>query len=144
MAEARNDKGKLTKASVKARLAEVKGDKSAAEERKVLAAYADLIEQEAAAGKQVKDALKTLDDQVGAKYKQLEPDDVRQLVVHDKWLATLAQQVEGEMDRVSQALAGRLKQLAERYATPLPQLLAEVDVLSARVDEHLKKMGFVW
>ena len=33
---------------------------------------------------------------------------------------------------------------AERYATPLPQLLDEVATLAARVDEHLKKMGAVW
>jgi type I restriction enzyme M protein len=32
--------------------------------------------------------------------------------------------------------------IAERYATPLPQLTAEVATLAARVEEHLKKMGF--
>jgi len=48
------------------------------------------------------------------------------------------------LDRVSQALTGRIKQLAERYATPLPELTDEVETLAARVDEHLKKMGFVW
>jgi len=36
---------------------------------------------------------------------------------------------------VSQALAGRVKQLAERYARPLPQLAEEVAALSAKVDE---------
>jgi len=41
-------------------------------------------------------------------------------------------------------LTGRIKQLAERYATPIPKLAAEVDALSGRVDRHLKKMGFVW
>jgi predicted nucleic acid-binding protein len=51
--DARNDKGKLTKASVKARQAEIKRDKETADERKLLDAYADLIEQEAAAGKSV-------------------------------------------------------------------------------------------
>jgi type I restriction enzyme M protein len=30
------------------------------------------------------------------------------------------------------------------YATPLPQLTVEVATLTARVDEHLKKMGAVW
>ena len=35
-------------------------------------------------------------------------------------------------------------QLAERYATPLPTLTKELATLSARVDEHLKKMGAVW
>jgi hypothetical protein len=36
---------------------------------------------------------------------------------------------------------GRIRQLPERYATPLPQLTDEVAALSARVDEHLRKMG---
>jgi len=34
------------------------------------------------------------------------------------------------------------KTLAERYATPLPALAADVAVLTARVDAHLAKMGF--
>ena len=62
-------------------------------------------------------------------------------MVHDKWLATLAASVQGELDRVSQTLTGRIRQLAERYSTPLPQLVDEVAQLSAKVDEHLKKLG---
>jgi type I restriction enzyme M protein len=46
--------------------------------------------------------------------------------------------------RVSQALTGRIRQLAARYSTPLPQMTAEVETLAARVGEHLKKMGAAW
>jgi type I restriction enzyme M protein len=56
----------------------------------------------------------------------------------------LAADVQTELDRVSQALTSRIKQLAERYATPLPQLTQEVAALSAKVDQHLQRMGFVW
>jgi hypothetical protein len=49
--------------------------------------------------------------------------------------------VQGELDRVSQTLTGRIRQLAERYATPLPQLVDEVEALAAKVNGHLKKMG---
>ncbi len=49
-----------------------------------------------------------------------------------------------ELDRVSQTLTGRIRELAERYATPLPKLTDEVETLAARVDEHLKNMGAVW
>ena len=52
--------------------------------------------------------------------------------------------MQGELDRVSQTLTGRIRQLAERYATPLPQLADEVATLAVRVDGHLKKMGAVW
>jgi len=65
-------------------------------------------------------------------------------VVEDKWLATLAFDVQAELNRISQALTGRVKQLAERYAMPLPRLSEEVEVLSCKVNAHLKKMGFVW
>ncbi len=144
LADAKNDKGKLTKASVKARQTEIKRNKDAADERKLLDAYADLIEQEAAAGKAAKDAQKALDTKVAAQYAKLTEAEIKTLVVDDKWLAALAASVQGELDRVSQALTGRIRQLAERYATPLPRLAEEVDTLATRVDDHLKKMGFVW
>ena len=80
-------------------------------------------------------------EKVFAKYGQLTVDDIKTLVVEDKWLSTLASAVQGELDRVSQTLTGRIRLLAERYATPLPQLTDEVEKLAARVDKHLKKMG---
>jgi type I restriction enzyme M protein len=81
---------------------------------------------------------------VAAQYGKLTEDEIKVLVVDDKWLATIAAAVQGELDRVSQTLTGRIRQLAERYAVPLPQLTDEVAALAARVDEHLKKMGAVW
>jgi len=110
----------------------------------VLNAYSALIEKEAAASKQMKDAQKALEAKVAAKYAKLTEDEIKTLVVDDKWLSTLAVTVQSELDRVSQALTGRIKQLAERYARPLPKLTQEVESLAARVDEHLKKMGAVW
>ena len=58
-------------------------------------------------------------------------------------IGTLAADVQTELDRVSQALTGRIRQLADRYATPLPVLVDEVQELAARVDGHLKRMGAV-
>ena len=75
---------------------------------------------------------------------KLSEAEIKALVVDDKWLAALAARVQGELDRVSQALTGRIKQLAERYAAPLPAMPGKVEILAARVNEHLKKMGFVW
>jgi len=144
LAEAKTEKGKLTKVSVKARLAEIKKDHDAADERKVLTDYLELIEQEAAANKKVKDSQKALDAKVTAQYIKLTKAEVKTLVVDDKWLASLATDVQTELNRVSQALTGRIKELAERYSTPLPKLKDEVDTLAVRVDEHLKKMGYAW
>ena len=161
LAEALNDKGRLTKASATARLKEVekemqkesrRGQETGAEvhgsetddERWMLERYLALVEQETAVAEQLKAAEEKLTAAVAAKYPTLTEDEIKTLVVDDKWMATLHVAVRGELDRVSQTLTGRIRQLAERYATPLPQLTDEVEALAARVDEHLKKMGAVW
>jgi type I restriction enzyme M protein len=144
LADAKNEKGKLTKASVKARLEDIADDKDAGEERTALKGYIVLIEKETAATKKVKEAVRALDARVAAKYGELSEDEIKTLVVDDKWMGTLAAVVQSELDRVSQALTGRIKQLAERYATPLPKLTGELEFLAARVNEHLKKMGATW
>lgn len=144
LADAANDKGKLTKASVTARLKETKGDADAADELKALKDYLALVEQEAATAAKLAAAQDALTEKVAARYPKLTEDEIKTLVVDDKWLGTLAAAVQGELDRVSQTLTGRIRQLAERYATPLPRLTDEVAALAARVDGHLKKMGAVW
>ena len=142
--EAKNDKDKLTKASATARLKEVKADKDAADERQALQEYLGLVEQESVVSSSVKTAQDALIAKVSAKYEQLTEADIKTLVVDDKWIATLAAAVQGELDRVSQTLTGRIRELAERYESPLPQIVDEVAALSVKVDEHMKKMGFTW
>ena len=75
---------------------------------------------------------------------QLSVAEIQQLVVNDKWLARMNADVQGELDRVSQTLTRRIRELAERYAVPLPGLVDEVEALSAKVGEHLSKMGVAW
>ena len=52
--------------------------------------------------------------------------------------------INGEMERISQRLTGRIKALMERYETPLPAIDKELTELGNRVNAHLAKMGFVW
>jgi type I restriction enzyme M protein len=106
--------------------------------------YLELSEKQANLKTQIKDAEVALDTLAYEKYPQLTEAEIKTLVVDDKWLTTLAMAVQGELDRVSQTLTGRIRQLAERYATPLPKLVEEVDALESRVKKHLKKMGAVW
>ena len=142
--EAKNEKDKLTKTSAAARLKEIKADKDVDEERKSLEDYLALVEQESDANARIKVAQEALFTKVLAKYSQLSEDDIKTLVVEDKWITTLAVAVNGELDRVSQTLTGRIRELAERYAIPLPQITDNVETLSNRVNEHLKKMGITW
>lgn len=142
--EVKNDKGKITKAAVTARLKDIFTDPEAEDERAVLNQYLILSDQEADASKRIKVAQKALDAKVADNYKGLSEDEVKSLVVDDKWLATLAADVHSEPERVSQALSARANELAERYDTPLPQLSEEVEGLTGKVEAHLTKMGYVW
>ena len=130
---AKNDKDKLTKASVAARLKDIKGDADAEDERGVLNDYLALAEKAAATSAKVSVAQEALLLKVAAQFGKLTEDEIRTLVVDDKWLATLAAAVQGELDRVSQTLTGRIRQLAERYATPLPEITNQVENLAAKV-----------
>ncbi len=142
--EGDGDKQKITAKAVKARLKELGNDPDDAEERQALEEYAALLDRQADTKTRLKTAQEDLEIQVADRYPRLTETEIKTLVVDDKWLTAIAAAVQGELDRVSQTLTGRIRQLAERYATTLPQLTKQVAALAARVDEHLKKMGAVW
>lgn len=138
------DLDKINAASVKERIKDV--GKDAVEELAVLKQWQTLAVQEAALKKQLKEGDVDLDEKAYAKYPGLNQaeTEIKQLAVNDKWLTSIQAAISDEMDRVSQTLTQRVKELAERYETPLPQLTSRVNELEAKVAEHLQKMGFVW
>ena len=139
--EGEGEKQKITAKAVKARLKEIGKDPDYADERQALEGYAALLDRQADARARLKAAQEDLEAKLDAKYPRLSEADIKTLVVDDKWLETLACAVQGELDRISQTLTGRIRQLAERYAAPLPQLIDKVAALAACVDEHLMNMG---
>lgn len=136
------EKREVQARDVSIRLMEIGDNPESADERKALEQCADLLNREAVTAKRLKEARDTLEEKLAARYPKLTEAEIKTLVVDDKWLARLADDVRGELDRVSQSLAGRIRQLAERYANPLPKLVREVETLAARVDAHLARMGF--
>jgi type I restriction enzyme M protein len=135
---------KVNKANVTARLKEIKDDKEAKEEAAVLNEWLNLANEEADLKKRLKDAEAALDAKAYAHYPKLTKAEVQTLVVDDKWLAALDAAIHGEMDRISQALTHRVRELAERYETPMPQQVRTVAELEAKVNRHLETMGFSW
>lgn len=103
-----------------------------------------LVAEEATLKKAIKDDESALDAQVYAHYATLSEDDIKTLVVDDKWLAALDAAIHGEMERISQQLTRRVKELAERYETPLLELNQRVTKLEAKVNAHLERMSFAW
>ncbi len=113
-------------------------------ELRILRAYLSLLEKISDTKGELSAAEADLDRKAYEKYPVLTKAEVQTLVVDDKWLATLSTAVHGEMDRISQCLTQRVKELAERYETPMPQMVNRVSALEAKVNQHLAKMGFAW
>lgn len=140
LSDALNDKDKVTKATVTARLklATDPDEKAALKQAK------KLFDAEADAKKALKEAQDALDLAVCKQYPKLSIEESKSLIVDDKWLATLESNIVAEIERVTQQLANRVKELEERYSEPLPALTQSVENLSDKVAGHLKAMGLEW
>ncbi|HGN2086110.1 type I restriction-modification system subunit M [Hafnia paralvei] len=138
--EALNDQDKITKATVTARL-KVATDP---DEKSALKQAQKLFDNEADAKKALKKAQDALDLAVFKQYPKLSIDEIKTLIIKDKWLATLQSNIEAEIERVTQQLANRVKELEERYSEPLPDITKSVEELSEKVAGHLKAMGLEW
>ena len=86
-------------------------------------------------------ASKSLNKRTLEKYAALEDVEIKQLVVEDKWFASLRKAVNEVLHDTGGRLATRLRELDERYARPLPDLQRDVNTFEAKVEEHLRKMG---
>ncbi len=135
---------KVNKTNIVTQLKKIEGDKDAKDEATALNDWLKLNKEEAGLKKHLKEAEASLDGRAYAQYPKLTESEIKTLVVDDKWLTALNAAIHGEMDRVSQQLTQRVKELAERYEIPMPQMVDRVAELEAKVNCHLEKMGFAW
>jgi len=138
LADALTDTGKLTAASVKTR---DKSGEADAEERPLLKQAAKLIAEEAAAKKAAKEAEAALTAAVFKAYPELTEDDIRTLVVQDKWITDITAAIGAEVEARTESLTARVRVLTERYGQTLPQIMDDLAGLEARVAAHLAAMG---
>ena len=110
----------------------------------VITQYRNLIKEESGLKARLKQSETDLDLAAYKKYSELTVEELKELVVEDKWMTTVGGLIEGEMGRISDSLSERVQMLAERYETPLPDISVHVANLESRVDQHLKRMGFSW
>ncbi len=129
---------------VAAYLKQIQTDPEMADEAAVLRRWQHLSDEESQLKKALKDLEAHVDRQAHDHYPRLSETEIQALVVDDKWLAAMGAAAHGELDRITQRLTQRVKELADRYDAPLPAVAKLADELQARVDEHLVRMGFTW
>ena len=114
------------------------------DELSLLRKYIDIQEKVDWIRKKIKEFNEELSEKVREKYKVLKVEEIKDIVVDDKWMGILYSDVQNEMRRISQRLTQRIKELAVRYETPLPKLNKEINELEKKVFLHLRKTGFEW
>jgi len=140
-----NDKGNITKGELSKRIKEIKAmTNEEKQELELLENFKQLLEKESNFKAKIKEEEKDLEKKVITKYPTLTIKEIKKLVVDFKWMKELENRIMGEVDRQSQTLACRVKELAKRYDETLSQIEKETETLTRKVDEHLKKMGFIW
>ena len=135
---------KINKTEVAALLKKIKHDKESADDAEVLQQWLDLKEEETQLKKKLEELEALVDRQAYEHYPRLKEAEIKTLVVDDKWLSALDAAVRGELDRITQRLTHRVKELADRYEAPLPAVAKRVEDLQSLVDGHLARMGFAW
>lgn len=140
LAEAMDD-GKISKALATARLREAKRENADKEEIDALDHLIKLYNHEASAKKRVKDAQTKLDSACLIQYTQLTEDEIKKLVLDDKWQAAITTGVMGEITKLTHNLVSRIKELGERYDQTVGDLESGIDELSAKVSQHLLALG---
>ncbi|MEY8837622.1 type I restriction endonuclease subunit M, partial [Cribrihabitans sp. XS_ASV171] len=102
-----------------------------------------LMSAETAAKKATKEAEEALTEATLKKYPELTEDEIRSLVVDDKWLTDIAELIEAEIEARTEQLTARVRVLTERYGHTLPEINNDYFDVSEKVSGHLKTMGFL-
>ena len=141
---AQGDNGKYAKAEVKRQIKSLNDESGDPEEVAALKTLLALQEKETTTKSSEKKLKEQLNALTFAKIPKLTERECKELTVSDKWLATVEAQIGEEIERMTQRLSNRVRELDERYDRPLPQLEEDVRSLSAKVEDHLRKMGLSW
>ena len=76
------------------------------------------------------------------KYKAFTEEEIKNVVVNDKWLYDINNALNNEMQNITQKIASDVTELVERYENKLSDIEKNVAQLEEKVSAHLKAMGF--
>lgn len=136
------ESGGIKKKDITDRLKAVKAENVDQEEIDALNHANKLFVEETNAKNQVKKAMTELDIAALKKYPELTTDEVRELVVMDKWGVTLKSSISKVSISARQSLKNSLTILGSRYEKTVTELDKDVDEVTRTVAKFLHEMGF--
>jgi type I restriction enzyme M protein len=136
-----NDKGRISRKDLSRFLRDSSIGK---EEREALQVYEGLAdtEDEAKESKRLKET--EFVELIARKYAALTEQDVKNILIDNKWLKAVREIVESELEDNIMRISNRLSELNDRYLVPLPKIQRDREVLTAKVQAHIERMGVKW
>ncbi|GAA7889853.1 hypothetical protein HpMS203_05350 [Helicobacter pylori] len=113
------------------------------EDKEILKTALELLEAKNKALKMKNKAHEELELKAFHQYKNLELDEIKDLIIQDKWLKSLKNALENKILKRINAFTSALNKIISNYSNSLLELDKEVKESESKVLEHLKDLGVV-
>lgn len=133
---------KNSKVKLEKYIEELKNQNAESELIKTVEQYDLNIKHSKEMSAQLKEKTVKLTADVIEKYKSFTEQEIKDVVVNDKWLCDINTTLNNEMQNITQQITSDVTELVERYENKLSDIEKNVNQLEAKVSAHLKAMGF--
>ncbi|WQZ93153.1 type I restriction-modification system subunit M [Helicobacter pylori] len=113
------------------------------EDKEILKTALELLESKNKALKMKNKAHEELELKAFHQYKNLEINEIKDLIIKDKWLKSLKNALENKILKRINAFASALNEIISSYSNSLLELDKEVKESESKVLEHLKDLGLM-
>lgn len=113
------------------------------EDKQILKTALELLEAKNKALKMKNKAYEELELKAFHQYKNLEINEIKDLIIQDKWLNSLKNALENKILKRINAFINALNEIIQTYSNSLLELDKEVKESESKVLEHLKDLGLM-
>ncbi|MGN8520194.1 type I restriction-modification system subunit M [Helicobacter pylori] len=113
------------------------------EDKKILKTALEWLEAKNKALKMKNKAYEELELKTFHQYKNLEINEIKDLIIKDKWLNSLKNALENKIQKRINAFISALNEIISSYSNSLLELDKEVKESESKVLEHLKDLGLM-
>ncbi|PDW30064.1 type I restriction-modification system subunit M [Helicobacter pylori] len=113
------------------------------EDKQILKTALEWLEAKNKALKMKNKAYEELELKAFHQYKNLEINEIKDLIIKDKWLNSLKNALENKIQKRTNAFMSALNEIIQTYSNSLLELDKEVKESESKVLEHLKDLGLM-
>ena len=113
------------------------------EDKQILKTALEYLEAKNKALKMKNKAYEELELKAFHQYKNLEINEIKDLIIQDKWLKSLKNALENKIQKRTNAFTSALNEIIQTYSNSLLELDKEVKESESKVLEHLKDLGLM-